>query len=130
MGSLEQTTLDDAWFVVSELAAALLLGPELAAYSLPAIPGSAGEAIVLSSAVAGAGCAAIRASVVVGLMEVGHGVIAHGRCAGGCKRIAHARWATGAARVIGQCIAATSVARCNTGVCLTGRGGLGVEPRV
>jgi hypothetical protein len=51
-GGLEETTLNNTWFVISELAAALLLGPQLAAYSLPAIPGGVGKTVVLAPAVA------------------------------------------------------------------------------
>lgn len=57
--SLEEASLDDARLVVSELTAALLLGPEFAADSLPAVSCGTGETIVLATARARAGRAAV-----------------------------------------------------------------------
>jgi hypothetical protein len=51
--SLEKASLDDAGLIVSQLATALLLGPQLAADSLPAIPSRTGQAVVLATASAG-----------------------------------------------------------------------------
>jgi len=53
-GGLEEASLDNTGFVVAELAATLLLWPELAAHTLPGVPGSAGESVVVAPAVAGA----------------------------------------------------------------------------
>jgi hypothetical protein len=44
------------------------------------------------------------------VLEVRHGIIAHGRSAGRCQRIVKAGWAASTARVIRQGVAAASVA--------------------
>jgi hypothetical protein len=113
LSSLEQSSLDNALFVFAQVATALLLGPQLTAYSLPAVSGSAGQSVVLATTCAWAGCAAARSILVVGMVEISHGRVAHGRSARRGEGIAHARGA-GAARVIGQSIAATGVARGET----------------
>lgn len=102
--------VDDSMFVVSKLAAALLLGPQLAADALPTVPGSGADAVVLAAACAGAGGAAGK-PVAVDLGRVNHWVVAHGRCSWRGKGIAHR--GTRTAGVIGHCIAAAGIARCN-----------------
>ena len=101
--------------VISELTAALLLGPELAADTLPAVPGSGTDAVVLATAGARAGCAAGGSVLVVDLSGVDHRVVAHGWCAWGSERVAHRRACT--TSVIGHCIAATGVAGGDAGSC-------------
>jgi hypothetical protein len=126
---LEETSLDDTRFVVSQLATALLLGPKFAAHSLPAVPGGTCQSVVLATARAWAGCAAVRAALVVRLLVVRHGIIAHGWSSGRGERVTHASRAT-ATRVVGQCIASTVVARCNTSRLRARRSRLGVKPRM
>jgi hypothetical protein len=92
----EETSFDDTRFVVSQLATALLLRPKFAAHSLPAIPGGICQSVVLAAAGAWTGCPAIRAALVVRLLVIGHGIIAHGWSSGWGKRIAHASGATAA----------------------------------
>ena len=103
--------VDDSVLVISQLTAALLLGPQLAADTLPAVPGSGADA-VLPTASAGAGGAAGK-PIAVDLGRVNHWVVAHGRCSWRSKGIAHR--GTRTAGVIGHCIAAAGITtRCNT----------------
>ena len=76
--------VDDSMFVVWKLAAALLLGPQLAADALPTVPGSGADAVVLAAACAGAGGAAGK-PVAVDLGRVNHWVVAHGGVPGGVR---------------------------------------------
>jgi hypothetical protein len=94
---LEKTTLNDTWLVVSQLTAALLLRPQLAADPLPAIPGGIGQTVVLPAAVARARGAAVRPALIVCLVEVRHRVVAHRRSTGRCERIIQTSWAISAA---------------------------------
>ena len=89
---------------------ATLLWPQLAADTLPAVSGRVGEAIVLSTAGPRAGSTTGGTAFVVGLVEVRHGIVAHGGSARRRKRIAHAAGAS-AARVVRQCVTTAAVAR-------------------
>lgn len=125
---LEQSSLDNTGFVLSELTT-LLLGPKLATDSFPAVPGRTGYAIMLTTAVAWTGRATWATIFVVDLVEIAHGVVAHRRRTRGSQGIAHARWTAGTAGIIGQCITSTGVARRNAGrQWRAGRGRLRVEP--
>lgn len=129
-GELDEASrgIDDDVFILSQLAAALLLGPQLAADTLPAIPGSSADAVVLTAACAGAGSAAGRSIFAVDMSGVSHWVVAHGRCSWGSERVTHRGACT--VCVIGHCIATASVARCNSRGRQAGRSWLGVEAGV
>lgn len=99
--------------ILSQLATALLLGPELAADTLPAVSCCCTDPVVVSAACAGAGGAASSSVLAIDMGRVGQGVVAHGWCARRSERVAH-RGAC-AASIIGHGVAAAGVAGCNTG---------------
>ena len=128
---LEKPPLDDAWFFMAKVTTALLLRPQFTADTFPAVASSTSKTIVFAAAGTRARRSARRAHGGIGLREIWHVVIAHRRRTRRREGVAHGRWTSRAARVVGQGITSARVARGNTGGAGGARRGrLRMEPSV
>jgi hypothetical protein len=88
IASLEKPSFYNTRLVVSQLATTLLLRPQLAADALPAVS-CTGKAIVLATAQTRAGSTAVGTTLIVGLIRVGHRIVAHWGGPGRSEWVAH-----------------------------------------